>query len=60
MKTKIPSQIFNGKAVSIWKEPGIYVLDFPIVSIRISEDQIKEVIKDFEKIIKKFKDYSKK
>ena len=56
MKTNIQSQIFAGETVSLWKEPGIYVLDFPSVSIRIAEDQIDEVVEDFEKIIENLRE----
>ncbi len=52
MKTKINSLIFEGKSVSMWKEPGIYILDFPVVSLKIADDQVEEVIEDLKKIIK--------
>jgi len=48
--------IHEGDFVKMYKDPGFYTIDFyPIVNIRIPEDQIKQVIKDLEKIIIKIK-----
>ncbi len=55
MKTEISSLIAEGKIATLWKEPGIYTLDFPSVSIRIAEDQMGEVIEDLENMITAFK-----
>jgi hypothetical protein len=45
--------IHEGEYVKMYKDPGFYTIDFyPIVSIRIPEDQIKNVTKDLDKIIK--------
>jgi len=46
--------IHRGKAVRLYKDPGFYTVDFyPLVCIRIPEDEIKNVIKDLKSIIKK-------
>lgn len=55
MKEIIQPMIHDGKSVKAWKDPGIYTLDFCPVSIRIPEDDIKDVIGDLELITKKIK-----
>lgn len=46
--------IYDGKSVKMYKDPGFYTIDFyPLVSIRIPEDEIKNVFKDLNKINKK-------
>ena len=48
------SIIHEGKVVKLYKDPGFYTIDFyPLVCIRIPEDEIKNVIKDLKSIIKK-------
>ena len=55
MEEKIQTYLHDGKVVKAWKEPGLYIIDFPSVSVRVSEDDIKEVLKDFSKIVKAIK-----
>ena len=46
--------IHDGKFVKMYKDPGFYTLDFyPLVNIRIPDDEIKNVIKDLNEIVKK-------
>ena len=48
--------IHDGKYVKMYKDPGFYTIDFyPLVSLRIPEDEIKHIIKDLKEIIKKIK-----
>ena len=59
MEDIIQADIHDGKSVKAWKEPGLFTLEFyPLVSIRIAEDQMDDVVKDLEKIIKKIKNSS--
>ena len=55
MEETIQEYLHDGKSVKAWKEPGIYIIDFPSVSVRVAEDDIKEVLNDFSKIVKAIK-----
>ena len=43
MQETITPNLFDGEILKCWKEPGIYIIDFPTLQIKIPEDDWDKV-----------------